>query len=161
MPRHATLLLALLVGSGCYTYSETSLADVRPGTSVRVRVSGDEADRLAELTGSDDRVVPGTLVRQDNGSLLLDTPVIGDDPLQGGSALVQRVEIPVAQVREVELRRLDRVRTAAFVGAVAAAAIGVVAWQIGDGNANDDVPPVDNPERRRGPVVVLRLPFGF
>src|SRR5690606_29327896 len=64
-------------------------------------------------------------------------------------------------VREVELRRLDRVRTAAFVGAVAAAAIGVVAWQIGDGNANDDVPPGANPERRRGPVVVLRLPYAF
>ncbi len=47
MPTRATLLLALLVGSGCYTYSETSLADVPPGTPVRVRVSGDEADRLA------------------------------------------------------------------------------------------------------------------
>ncbi len=161
MPTRATLLLALLVGSGCYTYSETSLADVPPGTPVRVRVSGDEADRLAELRRSDDRVVPGTLVRRDNGAILLDTPVVGDDPAQPGAALVQRVEIPVGEVREVELRRLDRVRTAAFVGAVAAAAIGVVAWQMGDGNANDDVPPVDNPERRRGPAVVLRLPFGF
>src|SRR5690606_38093999 len=55
----------------------------------------------------------------------------------------------------------DRLRTGALVGAVAAAAALVVIEGFGSGNANDDVPPIDNPEKRPGPVVRIRLPVGF
>ena len=161
MPKRAFLLAALLLAPGCYTYSEAAIADVPPGTPVRLRVTGAEADRLAELRMSDDREVPGTLLRQDHTAILLDSPVAAAGTTTRGAALSQRLEIPLSQVQEVEVRRLDGLRTAALVGAVAAAAAFVVIEGFGSGNANDDRPPIENPEYRRGPAVQIRLPVGF
>jgi len=161
MPKRVVLILAVLCGSGCYTYSESTIADVTPGTSVRLRVTGAEADRLAEVRRSDDREVPGTLVRHADGAILIATPVVSSDATFTGPHLTQRIEIPLSQVQEVEVRRLDVLRTAALVGGVAAAAAFVVIEGFGNGHANDDGPPNENPELRRGPTIQFRLPIGF
>ncbi|HEU5210330.1 MAG TPA: hypothetical protein VFU06_13130 [Longimicrobiales bacterium] len=161
MPKRLVLLLSLLFGTGCYSYSEAAIEDVAPGTPVRLRVTGAEADRLAELRMSDDREVPGTLLRRENGAILLDTPIAAADATSRAGRLTQRVEIPVSQVQDVEVRRLDRLRTGALVGAVAAAAVFIVMEGFGSGNANDDRPPIENPEMRRGPAVQIRVPIGF
>lgn len=161
MSKRLVLVLCLLTGSGCYSYSTVAIEDVAPGTPVRLRVTGAEADRLAEVRLSDDREVPGTLLQRQNGAILLDTPIAAPDMTSQGTRLSQRVEIPISQVQDIEVRRLDRLRTGALVGAVAAAAALVVIEGFGSGNANDDVPPIDNPEKRPGPVVRIRLPVGF
>jgi len=161
MPKRVVLIIAVICGSGCYSYSESAIADVTPGTAVRLRVTGAEADRLAEVRRSDDREVPGTLVRHADDSILLATPVTSPDATAGGPRLTQRIEIPLAQVQEVEVRRLDVLRTVALVGGVAAAAAFVVIEGFGKGNANDDGPPIENPELRRGPAIQFRLPIGF
>ncbi len=161
MANRVFVLLVLLLGTGCYSYSEVALEDIPPGTPVRLRVTGAEADRLAELRMSDEREVPGTLLRRDADMLLLDTPIAAADATARGGTLVQRLEIPVSQVQEAGVRRLDHLRTAALVGAVAAAAAFVVIEGFGRGDANDDTPPIENPEFRRGPAVQIRLPIGF
>ncbi len=157
------LLLGLIPAvTGCYSYEVTTLADVEPGTPVRVLVSPDEAERLAELRMSEERLVPGTLIRHDNDGILLETPVVGLDPQRAGSALTQRIEIRNDVIREVELRRLDRLRTGALVvGATAAVGYVIAVALDGGRNDNDDDPGPGIPELRRGPRVHFALPVRF
>src|SRR5690606_39071891 len=161
MSKRLVFVLCLLTGSGCYSYSTVAIEDVAPGTPVRLRVTGAEADRLADVRLSDDGEVPGTLLPRHKGASLLDTPIAAPDVTSHGTRLPQRDHAPIVPGQGIEVRRLDRLRTGGLVGAVAAAAALVVIEGFGSGNANDDVPPIDNPEKRPGPVVRIRLPVGF
>lgn len=155
------LLLALVGGSGCYSYRVTTLDAIEEGTPVRVRVTPQEAERIAELRMSEERVVPGTVLRRADDVLLLETPVVGSDARQLAGTLTQRIEIPNDAIREVELRQLDRLRTGALIGAVAGAVGYVLVSQLDGGRADDDTPPGGNPERVRPPRLLFAIPLRF
>ena len=161
MATRLALLLALAAGSGCYSYRVTTLEELEAGAPVRVRVTPEEAERIAELRMSEERVVPGTVLRRADGALLLETPVIGSNGRQATGMLTQRIEIPDDAIREVELRQLDRLRTGALIGAVAGAVGYVLVSQLDGGRADDDSPPGGNPERVRPPGLLFAIPLRF
>src|SRR5690606_41050282 len=106
MSKRLVLVLCLLTGSGCYSYSTVAIEDVAPGTPVRLRVTGAEADRLAEVRLSDDREVPGTLLQQQNGAILLDTPIAAPDMTSQGTRLRSEEHTSELQSRENLVCRL-------------------------------------------------------
>lgn len=159
--RVKTLLLVgtALVASGCYTYLPTSAADVRPGTPVRMRITGDQARALYEQRLTDDRLLAGTLVERSGDGFLVDTPVGHNDAQRGMRAVLQRVAVPERDVLEIEQRTLNKARTGAVMAAGMVAAGVVIALQSSGGGDGDDGPGPGTPESRRIPLLRFALPF--
>ena len=88
---------------------------------VRARVSSTAAERVAPLLGmSDARVLTGTLVDNQSGTLIVEVPTIAQATVgTGGQALYQRISIAPSDLVELESRKLDRKRTGIVVGAAA------------------------------------------
>ena len=141
--RYLSLAALLPLLGACYSYMPIEVSTVRPGASVRARVSPPAALRLAPLLHvSDAHVVTGTLIDSVTGGVLVEVPTIV--PGAVGSTfetLHQRVSIARSDLVELETRKIDRFRTGAIVG-VAAIAASVVIVRALNGNAGSDhVPP--------------------
>ena len=130
-------LLGPAVLAGCYTYAPVQTSAVSPGMGVRARVSPAAAERVAPLLGmSDARVLTGTLVDNQSGTLIVEVPTIAQATVgTGGQALYQRISIAPNDLVELESRKLDGKRTAIVVGAgaVIAGSIAIAALKGGPG----------------------------
>jgi hypothetical protein len=156
---HLRLCAALVLVAGCYTYAPIDPAAVRSGTSVRARVSGAGADRLAPLLGTTDaRLVNGRLVDVRTDTLIVEVPTV----VQAGvgsslETLHQRVSIPRSDLLELETRRLDRVRTGLVAGS-AAILVSALVLNATKGNRGSDQPPGSGgPGEVRIPVAGVRF----
>ena len=123
-----TLGVLCLVAGGCYSYVAAPSTGARIGEQVRVRVSGAQADRLEQVLGVNDRNIEGELLEQADGSVVLGValPVPG----QSGTTLEraqQRITIDRAELQDIELRRLDKLRTTLLVGGAVAAVAAIAA----------------------------------
>jgi hypothetical protein len=146
----------MLLLAGCYGYGAATMETVRVGQPVRARVSGAQAERLEPVLGNTGRDVEGQLIDKADSALTIAvaTPVSSE----GGTTLsraYQRIEIPRADLQEIEVRHLDKTRTSLAVAAAAAgaaAAFGAVSQviQLGSGSSRS------NPNKSRVPV---RLPL--
>ena len=126
---------------GCYRYAPAQLQDVRPGANVRAHVSAVEADRIAPVVNVDGaRRIHAVLLQADTAGVLLEVPS-AQRTLRGGGTevLSQQLLVPTAGVVQVELRRLDLVRTG-ITAAAGAAFIGVVAHAIVSRSTREDGP---------------------
>jgi hypothetical protein len=152
------LLSVLPLLAGCYAYAPIEPAAVRPGTSVRARVSGAGADRIAPLLGtSDARLLSGRLVDTHADTMIVEVPSVMQASLAGTiERLHQRVAIPRADLLQLETRRLDRFRTAAVAGSVAII-IGTIAVKaLKNDPGGKGVPPGGGGNEARIPLLRLR-----
>jgi hypothetical protein len=154
------LVAGLLATQGCYSYVPTRLESIQPGEAVRLRLSPEEAERLEAIRLTDVRLMDGVVVRNDSDEVLLETPVGRLDPQRGTRPLVQRVNIAVGEIIEVESRRRDNMKTGAAIGAVGVAVgVGIVAalkGGFGQGSNEGEGPLED----RRIPFILrFSLPF--
>ena len=154
--RSAVLLLPAL--AACYTYRGATIESARVGEPVRARISGAEAERVAEILGRDDRYLEGELLERTDSTVLIAVP--STTGAEGGAITraYQRIQVPRTGVQEVELRELDRVKT---TGAVLAVTAGVAAAVTGAmaavGNPSRDGKGRENPEDFRPPIYNIRL----
>jgi hypothetical protein len=138
--RQALLVLSLLLASGCYSYVPARMESVEPGQAVRVRLSLEEAERLEPVRRTSARVMDGVVLSRSDSELLVETPVGRLDPRQGTRPLHQRVNVPLLEIRDVELRERDNFKTGAILGGAAlVVAVGVTAALKGGGGTR----PVD------------------
>jgi hypothetical protein len=135
MKRFALAMPALV--AGCYTYAPVQSSALSAGTGVRARVSATAAERVAPLLGvSDARVLTGTLIDNQSGTLIVEVPTIAQAAVgPTGQTLNQRISIAPGDLVEIESRKLDRQRTAVVVGvaAVVAASATIAALKGGPG----------------------------
>lgn len=119
--RTALPLCAALLLSGCFSYLPvTDPGQLEPGTSVRARVSPAAGARIAPLLGaSDARRLDGTLITNSTDTLIVEVPTVMTDAREFGRTPNQRVSILKNELLELEVRRIDRLRTAAVVGSAA------------------------------------------
>ena len=158
---HASRLLhgaVLIMVTGCYSYSPAGLESIHPGHAVRVRLTAAEAERLEPIRVTDARLMEGTVVERSGVELLVDSHVGSLDPQRGTRALVQRINVPVAEIQEIELRRLDMLKTGAAVGGFALATTAIILAARGGGIGGRDGGG-DLPEFRRWDVPALRIRF--
>ena len=155
--RSVLFVLPLVVA--CYQYARIEPASVRPGTSVRARLSPTAAEPITPLLGGiDARLLSGTIVENRLDTMIVEVPsVLRNDA--GGSieTLHQRVSIPRSGVFELETRRLDRGRTAAVAGAVVVVAGVVVARSLRSNRGKEPSPPVGGGNELRFPITI-RIP---
>ena len=130
-PRRALTALALsLVASGCYSYTGVSPAAVPPGSSVRVTVTpsatvGVGANPLPEGT----RSLTGKLMEgSTNQTLLLSVALGKGDPRLASRQLRSTVTVPMADVQRLELRRMEKGRTALLIGGGTLGAYLITTW---------------------------------
>ncbi len=111
----------LALESGCYQYVST--AGTRPVTGERYSLDLTDAGRvgLAERLGSGVIRVEGTLLRMTDTAYVMS--VAGIETINGGSShwSGERVSIPPQYISRLQGRELSRGRTAAAIGAAAAA----------------------------------------
>jgi hypothetical protein len=157
----ATLALGALLWStlGCYTYEPVRLGEIPVGADVRARVSADEAERLREVFGREDRLVDGTVVEDGTDGLLLDAPVLSAVQ-RGGETLSQRLSLPASEILEVELRQLDQVRTGTLLGVAVAGAVYLLVSQLEGGRGTEERPELPPPTEMRLPIrIPIYWPF--
>ena len=119
--RISPLVLALPLLTACYAYVPVEPAALRPGMSVRARVSAATATRMAPLLGmSDARLLTGKLIESGADGMIIEVPSLAPRDFSSSSEVLhQRVSIARAELVELEGRSLDKLRTGAFVGGTA------------------------------------------
>jgi len=153
-------LFAPALVAGCYTYAPVQSSTLAPGTGVRARVSATAAERVAPLLGvSDARVLTGTLIDNQSGTLIVEVPTLASLTVgSSGQTLNQRISITPSDLVEIESRRLDRQRTGLVIGAavIVGASATVAALKGGPGL---DRPPGGSSTDSRIPIRVWSIRF--
>ena len=139
------------------------MGDLQPGMSVRVRLSGTEVERLRGVPQGrllDGFTVSGRVAQLGSDSVRLAVPTTVLDPAARSRTEERDLSITRAEVRDVEIRRLDRTRTTWTVAALGAATIGSIAFALQrGGRATGSVPPPVGPPEVRFPLAFrFRLP---
>jgi hypothetical protein len=154
-----TLSLGALVLAGCYSYQPIDVADIRPEMDIRARVSGPQADALADALLSDDRTIEGTVIDNGTDELLLEVTAAAVERRGRLETLNQRVRLPTSEIQVVDEKRSDQTKTTLLVlgGVGVAAAAVVLAITSGSSNSTSTGGP-------GGPQDILiplfRLPLG-
>jgi hypothetical protein len=109
--------VALWTLSACYSYVTVPPGGAKVGERVRVRVSGAEAERLEPLLGGTARNFEGELLEQGDTNIALRValPMQLESGVHGEQAQ-QRIVISRADLQDIELRRLDKLRTSLLLG---------------------------------------------
>ena len=122
------------------------------GVGVRGHLSIDGSARARELTGRDRRTINGRLLRVDETHIEFGLPVRREPGRLGAEGLYESLTLARGDVVELELRRLDRMRTVGIV-AVAAAAVGVLLVRSLSGDSGGgSAPPGPGGTESRGPA---------
>ena len=151
------LLFALPLLTACYTYVPVELAAVRPGMSVRARVSAVAAARVAPLLGTPDaRLLTGKLIDTSADGVLVEVPSLVQGPTANSfETLHQRVSIARSELIEMEARSLDKLRTGALVGGTAVVLVATLVKALkGDAGTSHVTP--GGPSEARFSIPVLR-----
>jgi hypothetical protein len=121
--------------AGCYTYIPVDPATVTPGMEVRARVAAAAAEKLADTLGlTDTRLLDGTLVDQHGGGISLSVQTAPPGTVGAPKGIFQTVAINKPDLLELELARVDKVRTGFAVGIVAGGLILATALLHGQGS---------------------------
>jgi hypothetical protein len=160
MRLRSVLLGAALAASGCYTYKPMEIERASPGETLRVRLTQAQADLIPDIPLAEGRLLDGTLVARSGSSMMVETTVGVNDASRGMRALKQRISVPLSEVQEVSLKRLDRGKTTLLSVAAGAVVVAVIVLENQGGSGSNQVPPPGTVESRRAPLLGLRLPFG-
>lgn len=152
----ATLVLS---GSACYRYVPVPVAELRPDEGARVQLTAMAVERIRRGPPEDVRLLDGfamngTVARVGGDSLVLSLPVSSTtDIAVRPTTFFRPFALPVTDIRQAEMRLLDRTRTTWTVVAVGVltAAAAVYAVQRGGLATGGKAPPID--------PVDARLPF--
>lgn len=126
--RRGALGVALWAVAACYSYATVPSGGAKVGEHVRVRVSGAQADRLEPVLGSTERKIEGELLEQADTSIALAVALPAPAQTRAlGEQTQQRIVIPRADLQEMELRRLNKLRTSLLVGAAVAGVAAIAA----------------------------------
>jgi hypothetical protein len=149
--------IAIVAAAGCYRYEIIPIAQLQPGMEVRTRLSGDAVDRARRSTETpagmlDGFIVRGQVARVGHDSLQLTIPTTVSDGGYRTSVLTQDVSLPQSDVVGVEVRQMDKTKTALMTAAAGIAAFFIVRQAQGGGNAVGKPPGGGGPPENRIPV---------
>lgn len=147
-----------ILGS-CYSYVQASAESVTPPAAVRAHLSSDGAAGVADVLGESRSVLDGELTGVTAEGIFMLVPAASVRRGTRTEALSQELLIPPRGIVALQLRTLDRTRTAALAAA-AAGTVGIILYRIlsgdrggdptppGDGGATEAAGPLAPPPRR-------------
>ncbi len=122
--RHVSIVLSVILMSGCYNYVRMDAALLPVGQDVRLLVTPAGAEEFSSYTSGGDGLAPviqGTLARRDGDALFIRVPVgnrVGDNPR--AVDLRQMVRVPVDGILATERKELDPGKTAFLIAGAGA-----------------------------------------
>ena len=147
--KYACVAAVQFLCSGCFGYVTAEPGTVPPGQRVRVHLTQEGLDDLAEFAPG--LMMDGTLVQADSDQLILRVSV-GDQTVGIMTrSLGQDLTIPASRIARLEQRELDRRRTWLTAG-VGAAAVAAILTSFGEGVPNPELPPVEEDPAGFGPM---------
>lgn len=155
------LVAAVLTSTGCYTYQVTDPGALPVGQEVRVRLSPEGAERLQQVRLTEERLMEGKVLENGGSQVVVETAVNRLNPVTGGRVLTQRLSVPTSDIREVEIKVLNKPRTAAAAGLAAVVLGYIVAGQLQDGGGSGSTPGPGGVEAPVFRIPLLGLPFSF
>ncbi|MBI4521565.1 MAG: hypothetical protein HY701_12065 [Gemmatimonadetes bacterium] len=120
------MIAAVVLLPGCYRYVPARVGTVPPGTEVRLRLSNEGAERVAEVTGVQQTQVSGELV-QWSEEVMISLPLRTSDAALDRSVR-QRVIVRAGEVVGIDVREIDRTRTAVLAGGLVSVVGGALVW---------------------------------
>jgi hypothetical protein len=140
----SVLCAIVLVASGCYTYRPASWEVLPAGTEIRGLLSTEARVGLEDKFHRRFDRIDGMLVERTADSVLVDVRWLSTTD---GRPLFQRIVLAQRDVLRVDVKRLDKVRSAALVAGLVTVALVSVAtgfWSTagdegGDGGGNESV----------------------
>ena len=135
-----TLPITFGLLTGCYSYVPVGLEAVSPGQKVRAGLTTEVIIDLERQLGDRRSSLEGEVVERSDDSILVEVPWDRNDPGLGQRPLRQRIRLSQGDILELELRSLDRTRTAGFAVAVGAA-VGALLLKILGGDAGSTIVP--------------------
>lgn len=156
------MIAICMLSSGCFTYQPADFSTVPMGGGVRVYLSQAGMNRLRELGGDalpgagTRPVVSGTLVSRTPDQFSLQIPVATRAVGFHTAAIEQQVTLAVADVVQVELKKVSGVRTAALTAA-GAGAIGYLIVLVVKGARDPIIDQSPEPDNLRVPLLSLPL----
>lgn len=140
---------ALLVLSGCYTYTPTDASIAPPGEEVRVLVTRAGQSELAAIVGDNGAAgtIVGVIQSVEDDDLLMSVEVGQRQEGIRRIDMVQTIRVPRGEIISMERREVNRVGTGLMIAGAAALGVGVVFGIIeafGTGEPGEvEPPPVD------------------
>lgn len=131
--------------SACYTYMPAQIDTVPTGQEVRATLTRQGRLDLPETFETDGPMVSGKVVRRESDQLFLSIPVARQQQGFFVSQIAQEVGIRTGEIADLQMRKLDPVKTGLFVLGSAAAAVGVVyaIIEAGSRGNQDGSPPLE------------------
>ncbi|MEX2284083.1 MAG: hypothetical protein WEE89_16470, partial [Gemmatimonadota bacterium] len=131
--------------SACYSYMPAQLETIPSGQEVRMVVTREGRLDLPEAIEPEGPFISGKVVRRDGDRLFLSIPIAQQQRGFYVSQIAQEVSLRTGEIVQIELRKLDGVKTGLFVAGTAAAAAGIVFAIIeAASRSNDDgLPPIE------------------
>jgi hypothetical protein len=136
----AALLLALGIPAtwACYSYQTVPLESVTEGAAVRARISQAQVEALRGATGNDGQLLQGSVLEASADALYLGIPVGSEEAGVLGRGVVNRIDLPFAEIEEIQVRRLSWLRTGLLVGVSTAVGAALVYDQFGSDTRGDN-----------------------
>lgn len=155
--RLSRALSALPFLGACYTYAPLDPGGLRPGMTVRARVSAGMAQQLQPLLATTDaRLLNGTIIGAGD-TLVMEVPSVTQAEVGSSlQTLYQRVSVPRTALLEIETRTLDRFRTGVAAGAAAVIVGGYVLRTTVLGRGKEPLPGGGGPAELRIPLIRIR-----
>ena len=156
LPDSRALLVAAIVLAGCSAYEP--VATPVPKSTVRARLTVDEAVRWSDLFGEPVRTLQGQVVRQDAQGLHLDVLLARSTSEFRAGEFRDTLLIPAAGLEGVAERRFSPWRTA-LLGVGAAAAVYLIVDEVLVGGS-DEGDPGDGGGNQQTRIPLVRVPIG-
>lgn len=112
--------------SGCFSHTAVPITNVSTGADVRAHISAAEAGRLRPVLGREKRILEGQVVGEAADGIQLRVSTRVGPPGASTDRLSQIVSVRRPEILEIEVRELDRWKTAGVV----ALSVGVGAWWV-------------------------------
>jgi hypothetical protein len=162
-----TLLAALTTvvsTTGCYTYRSVTVSDLAPAMEVRMQLTAVATDRLRNSPNGEGRLLQGFGVDGTVATATPDSVVVSvessrsTNPTMGGMTFRQPVTILRGEVRQVELRTLDKRKTTWVSIGLGVIGLAAAAYAIDRGGESTGTTPVPGgPNEGRFLPLFLRL----
>lgn len=162
MPKRIACITVVTLGTvvyaaGCYSFVPVDPADTPRDAEVRTHVERGAAQQLAPLVRPGRRDITGRLLQWDGESLVLE---VAERAMDGSAQRVftQTIDLNADEIVAVEVKRLDRWRTAGAAALIGAAIAGAVLEIFsGEDTGGSRPPPDEAPPELRVPLVLPRF----
>ena len=154
---HLACVALILCSTGCHSYQPLQLEELQPQMQVRARLTSAQAQELTDYMRGEERLIQATVLEAREESLLLLVPVARVNRGSGIETLSQRLNVPHAGLLEIELKEVDRLKSAAL-SAAGAALIGVILFRSLRGGSSGETG--GGPGGPDDTLIPFRIPIG-